>query len=189
MKDAINDPKLEPLRLKIDPGAKTTGFALVNDATGEVVWAAELEHRGEAIRDALTSRRGVRRSRRQRHTRYRKPPKYEWSRKGNRKPTPKHRREGWLAPSLNSRIENIMTWVSRLSKLCPISAISQELVKFDTQVIVNPEISGIEYQQGELFGYEVREYLLEKWNRQCAYCKALGVPLQIEHIRPRSKAG
>lgn len=189
LKETINDPKLEPLRLKIDPGAKHTGFALINDATGEVVWAAELEHRGFAIRDALTSRRGVRRSRRQRHTRYRKPPKHEWTRKGNRKPTPKHRREDWLAPSLNSRIENIMTWVSRLSKLCPVVAISQELVKFDLQAIVNPEISGIEYQQGQLFGYEVREYLLEKWNRQCAYCKAKNVPLQIEHILSRSKGG
>ena len=29
----------------------------------------------------------------------------------------------------------------------------------------NAEISGVEYQQGELQGYEVREYLLEKWGR------------------------
>ncbi|MFP5268947.1 RNA-guided endonuclease IscB [Coleofasciculus sp.] len=48
---------------------------------------------------------------------------------------------------------------------------------------------GIEYQQGELFGYEVREYLLDKWNRKCAYCGVSGVPLQIEHIYPKSKGG
>jgi 5-methylcytosine-specific restriction endonuclease McrA len=64
-----------------------------------------------------------------------------------------------------------------------------ELVRFDTQRLNNPEITGIEYQQGELFGYEVREYLLTKWNHQCAYCGASGVPLQVEHIYPKSKGG
>ncbi len=53
----------------------------------------------------------------------------------------------------------------------------------------NPEISGIEYQQGELLGYEVREYLLEKWQRKCAYCEIKDVPLEIEHITPKSKGG
>jgi hypothetical protein len=53
----------------------------------------------------------------------------------------------------------------------------------------NPEISGIEYQQGTLQGYEIREYLLEKGNRQCAYCGKKNVPLQVEHIYPRSKGG
>ena len=61
----------EPLRVKIDPGSKTTGLAVVNDATGQVVWAAELSHRGQAIRKSLTNRRAVRRNRRQRKTRYR----------------------------------------------------------------------------------------------------------------------
>jgi 5-methylcytosine-specific restriction endonuclease McrA len=53
----------------------------------------------------------------------------------------------------------------------------------------NPEISGVEYQQGTLFGYEVREYLLEKWDRKCAYCEKENLPLQIEHIHPKSKGG
>ncbi len=53
----------------------------------------------------------------------------------------------------------------------------------------NAEISGIEYQQGELFGYEVREYLLEKWGRKCAYCGKTDVPLEIEHIIPKSRGG
>jgi len=53
----------------------------------------------------------------------------------------------------------------------------------------NPEISGVEYQRGTLFGYEVREYLLAKFNRTCAYCGATAVPLNIDHIRPRSKGG
>jgi hypothetical protein len=50
-------------------------------------------------------------------------------------------------------------------------------------------VSGVEYQQGTLQGYETREYLLEKWKRQCAYCGKSGIPLQIEHIQPRAKGG
>jgi len=178
LKESCPESSVSPLRLKIDPGAKFTGTALVNDSTGEVVFAAEIKHRGFAIRDALTSRRQLRRSRRNRKTRYRKP------RFLNRT-----RPEGWLAPSLQSRVENIKTWVDKLRKLAPINSISQELVRFDMQLMRNPEIQGKEYQQGTLAGYETREYLLEKWNRQCAYCRIKDVQLQIEHIHPRAKGG
>jgi 5-methylcytosine-specific restriction endonuclease McrA len=169
---------VEPLRLKIDPGSKTTGLALVNDASGDVVFAAELTHRGHAIKQALDDRRGVRRSRRQRHTRYRKP------RVDNRR-----RRDGWLAPSLESWVCNVVTWLKRLMRVCPITTISLELVKFDLQAMETPEISGVAYQQGTLAGYELREYVLEKWSRTCAYCGAQEVPLQVEHIQSRAKGG
>ena len=169
---------VQPLRLKIDPGSKTTGLALVSDASGEVVWAAECSHRGEQIRKRLADRRAVRRSRRQRKTRYRQP-RFE-----NRR-----RREGWLPPSLESRVQNVLTWVSRLGRLCPIEALSLELVRFDTQLLENPEISGGEYQQGTLAGYETREYLLEKWGRKCAYCGKRDVPLEVEHIVPKARGG
>jgi hypothetical protein len=53
----------------------------------------------------------------------------------------------------------------------------------------NPEISGIEYQQGELQGYEVKEYLLEKWGRKCAYCNVENVPFQVEHIISSARGG
>jgi 5-methylcytosine-specific restriction endonuclease McrA len=172
------DAAVAPLRVKIDPGSKTTGLAVVNDADGEVVWAAELEHRGQQVRDALLARRAIRRSRRQRHTRYRP------ARFANRR-----RREGWLPPSLESRLANILTWVDRLRRVCPIGFVSLELVKFDTQLMQDAEISGVEYQQGELAGYEVREYLLEKFGRRCAYCGATDRPLQIEHITPRTRDG
>lgn len=178
LKKEVHEPLVQPLRLKLDPGSKTTGLAIVNDVSGEVVWAAELTHRGQAIKEALDARRGVRRSRRQRQTRYRQ------ARFANRT-----RKRGWLAPSLESRIANILTWVNRLSRYCPITSITQELVKFDTALMQNAEISGIEYQQGTLAGYELREYLLEKWNRTCAYCGAANVPLQIEHIQCRKKHG
>jgi 5-methylcytosine-specific restriction endonuclease McrA len=157
---------------------KPRSLALVNDSTGEVVWVAELQHRGFQVRDALTSRRQLRRSRRNRKTRYRKP------RFLNRT-----RPQGWLPPSLSSRVANILTWVKRLSSLCQITAVSQELVRFDTQQMQDAEISGVGYQQGTLAGYEIREFLLSKWNRTCAYCGAKDTPLEIEHINPRSKGG
>ena len=179
LKQEVDHPHLEPLRLKLDPGSKTTGLALVNDATGQVMWAAELSHRGHAIKKALDARRGVRRKRRYRFTRYRQP------RFANRR----NQQKGWLPPSLESRLAHVLTWTRRLMRLCPIAAISQELVKFDLQARDNPEIAGIEYQQGTLAGYELREYLLEKWGRQCSYCGAKDVPLQVEHILCRAKGG
>jgi len=178
LKEARPDVTVAPLRLKLDPGSKTTGLALVNDSTGEVVFAAELTHRGQAIKNSLDSRRVLRRGRRNRKTRYR-PARFL------NRPKPK----GWLPPSLNSRLENVMTWVRRLYHLTPITALSMELVRFDTQLMQSPEISGVEYQQGELQGYEVRHYLLEKWGRKCAYCGVGNVPFEIEHINPRSRGG
>src|SRR5258708_18793318 len=175
----VEEPNVDPLRIKIDPGANTTGIAIVNTGSGEVVFAASLKHRGFAISASLIRRRSVRRGRRQRRTRYRKP------RFTNRLTNKK----GWLPPSLQSRIANVITWVGRLRRVCPLAAISMELVKFDTQLIEHADISGVAHQQGTLQGYEVREYLLEKWGRKCAYCDAKGVSLQIEHVYPRSKYG
>jgi 5-methylcytosine-specific restriction endonuclease McrA len=184
------DCTLQPVRLKLDPGSKTTGMALVRESqevdpdTGEVqrsahaLFLAELAHRGHAIRDALTQRRAFRRRRRCANLRHRQP------RFDNRT-----RRDGWLAPSLQHRVDTVMSWVRRLRQWVPVSALSQELVRFDTQAMQNPEITGVEYQQGTLVGYEVREYLLEKWGRKCAYCDAQDVPLEIDHIHPRSKGG
>ena len=169
---------IHPHRIKLDPGSKTTGVAITQEETGQVVWAGEIQHRGQQIRDALLSRRQLRRSRRNRKCRYRAP------RFDNRR-----RRDGWLPPSLESRIANVATWVKRLRKFVPVSALALELVKFDTQKLANPEISGVEYQHGELFGYEVREYLLEKFGRKCAYCGAENLPLEVEHIVPKSRGG
>ena len=83
----------------------------------------------------------------------------------------------------------MLTWVNRLRRLCPITVASQEVVKFDLQKEENPEIAGIEYQQGTLAGYELREYLLEKWHHTCAYSGRTDTPLQVEHITPRSRGG
>ncbi len=180
---------LQPLRVKLDPGSRTTGLALVRETesvepdTGEVLPSAavlqllELAHRGHAISDALTARRAMRRRRRG-QLRYRAPRFLN-----RRKP------KGWLAPSLQHRVNTSLSWVQRLQRWAPVTALSSELVRFDLQAIENPEISGVEYQQGTLAGYEARQYLLEKWDRTCAYCGAQNVPLQVEHIQPRARGG
>jgi hypothetical protein len=178
MKESKPDAQPQPLRIKLDPGSKTTGVAIINDTTGRVVWAAEIAHRGQQVHANLDARRTQRRNRRQRHTRYR-PARF----------TNRARPKGWLPPSLRSRIDNLLTWIARLQTWCPIGAISMELVKVDTQLMQNAEISGVAYQQGTLQGYEVREYLFEKWQRRCAYCGATFVPLEVEHIVPRARHG
>src|SRR6516225_2082673 len=117
LKREVFDVQTPDLRLKIDPGSKTTGVAIVNQESGEVVFAAEIEHRGEAIKASLDARRAVRRNRRGRKTRYRKP------RFNNRR-----RPEGRLLPSLESRVENVYTWARRLARAYPITGIAMELV-------------------------------------------------------------
>jgi hypothetical protein len=99
LKREVPDPQTPDLRLKIDPGSKVTGVTIVNQRTGELVFAAEIEHRGQAIKKSLDARRAVRRGRRHRKTRYRKP------RFDNRR-----RPEGWLPPSLESRAENVYSY-------------------------------------------------------------------------------
>jgi 5-methylcytosine-specific restriction endonuclease McrA len=165
-------------QLKLDPGSKTTGIAIIQEVTRRVVFAAELTHRGGQIRDALLRRRAIRRSRRQRHTRYR-PARFL-----NRR-----RPDGWLAPSLAHRLDTTATWVARLRRLCSVATISMELACFDTQLMQNAEISGLAYQQGALAGYEVREYLLAKWGRTCAYCGKTDTPLEVEHLVPKGRGG
>ncbi|MCO5763523.1 MAG: RNA-guided endonuclease IscB [Chromatiaceae bacterium] len=174
------DCELQPIRLKLDPGSKITGIAVVREATDgtHVLNLMELQHRGPAISKALKQRAGFRRNRRSRKLRYRA------SRFLNRtKP------RGWLAPSLRHRIETTQAWVNRLMRWTPVTGIAQELVRFDPQAMDNPDIQGVEYQQGTLAGSEVREYLLEKWNRKCAYCGVANVPLNIDHIHPKAWNG
>ena len=194
------DIKTTPYQLCVDPGSKVTGLAIV-DQDRNIVFAAELEHRGNAIKKGLTDRSGFRRGRRTRNLRHRQP---RWQNRKRAVPILENgewtmRRvndaenikgygdgEGWVAPSLMSRVFNIHTWVIRLSKVYPVSNVAMELVKFDTQLMDNPEIQGVEYQQGTLWGYEVREYLLEKHRRRCAYCGAKDTPLEVEHIIPKA---
>ena len=171
---------LQPVQLKIDPGSRHTGLALVlnGEQHNKVVFGAVLHHKGHLITQKLTSRASLRRGRRARKTRYRPA---RWS---NRK-----RPDGWLPPSGMSRVMNLSVWTKKFIGLTNVRAISFEKTKFDTHVMVNPEISGVQYQQGTLAGYSVREYLLEKHKRTCVYCGKTNVPMQIDHIVPRSRGG
>ena len=176
LRDRTSDGETQEVGLKIDPGAKTTGLALVRE-DGEVLFLAEITHRGARIRKAMQQRSNCRRRRRSANLRYRK------KRFLNR------RSGGKLPPSLQSRVDNVVSWTERLRRWAPVTSIACESVRFDTQAMENPEIQGAEYQQGTLAGYEVREYLLEKWGRTCAYCGATDTPLQVDHVRPRARGG
>ena len=173
----------QPIELKIDPGSKTTGLALtvLGKTRGWFVISAwELIHRGRAIRDGLLARAQLRRGRRGRKTRYRQ------ARFLNRA---RSKQASWLPSSLRSRVDNVMAFANKIHRCCPVTSLPIEQVRFDTQLMQNPDVTGVLYQQGTLKGYEVREYLLEKWGRKCCYCQAKDVPLQIEHLIPRSQGG
>lgn len=171
---------LQDLEVKIDPGSKVTGMCLsrTENKVVNVLNLFELEHRGHLISRKLKARAAMRQARRQRNTRYRQ------ARFLNRK-----KPIGWLPPSAMHRIETTISWVKRLIRWSPITVIVVERVKFDTQKLQNPEISGIGYQQGTLFQYEVKEYLLEKFNRTCMYCGKKDCIFEVEHVIAKALGG
>ena len=140
---------IEGVHVGIDPGSKHTGLAVFTDhganRTGK--YAIQLDHRGGAIRDKLSARAALRRGRRSRNLRHRAP------RFLNRtKP------QGWLAPSLRHRVETTLSWMVRLTRWAPVRAVHIERVAFDTHTLsAGRALEGVEYQQGTLAGYEVRE--------------------------------
>ena len=158
----------------IDAGYKTVGYSAVT-ADRELI-KGELELRND-VKRLLEKRRKYRRERRNRKW-YRKP------RFDNRS-----RKDGWLPPSLAHKLQSHIKMIERLKRILPITKVVVEVASFDTQKMQNPEIKGVEYQRGELQGYEVREYLLAKWSHKCAYCGKTDVPLEIEHIVPKSRGG
>lgn len=174
----VDKPAENKYRLKIDYGSRHTGLAILKGS--KVCWLGQLEHRTN-IKELLDKRRGYRKRRRNVNLRYRKP-RFKYRTK------PK----GWLPPSLMSRVNNIRTFITRLIRILPLGAISYENVKFDTQKMMNPDIHGIEYQQGALEGYEIREYLSEKFGHKCCYCgieQGQGRKFEVEHIIPVSRGG
>ena len=156
----------------VDTGSQTVGVAATTN--GEVVYQAEV-HLRDDITGKLTQRRQYRRSRK---TRYRA------ARFANR-----GRRPDWLPPSVRSKAEATIKAARLVAALLPVCRVHVEIASFDTQKMQDPEISGRHYQQGQLEGYLLREYLLTKWKRQCRYCGARNVPLQIEHIIPKARGG
>jgi hypothetical protein len=183
----LDDSVLQPLQLKIDPGSKVTGAALVRvsspgaEGSGpEVVEIAsfELENRGELIKRNMTRRKGYRRRRRSKNLRYRKP-RFQ-NRRG---------KKGRLPPSLLHRVDVVGNFAAKILRLAPLAGFALETARFDMQRMRNPDISGVEYQQGELQGYVARQYLLEREGGKCAYCGKKSGRLEVDHIVPKARGG
>ena len=170
----------QPVSLGIDTGSKHIGVSAATEDTE--LYAGEVELRDD-ISGNLTARRQYRRGRRSRKTRYRKP-------RFDNRVRSKHK--GWLAPSVEAKIGTHIRVIRDICKILPVSSITIEVAAFDTQKMRDPEISGIEYQQGTLMGYEVREYLAEKFGHRCCYCgkpQGNGVRFEVEHLTPKIRGG
>lgn len=162
--------------VKIDPGSRTTGIAITDDKNA-VVMLAELEHRGRIIKKNLGDRRAIRSHRRQRKTRYR-PARF----------LNRTRAEGWLAPSIRSRADNVINFIRKYKKLLNVTKVEIERVSFDVaQMSSDNYLVGTDYQKGNLYDKNLREFVFSKTNGRCAYCGAKAE--EIDHIIPRSNGG
>jgi len=170
----ITGENKQDITLGIDPAYSKIGYCAISK--DKELIAGEVELRND-IKKLLEKRAAYRRTRRGRL--WHREPRFD-----NRS-----REEGWFAPSIQHKLDSHIKLIDRLKSILPITKVVVEIATFDQQKMQNPEISGVEYQQGELLGYEVREYLLEKWQRKCAYCGKTNIPLEIEHIIPKSKGG
>lgn len=162
--------------VKIDPGSKHTGIAIVNNKDS-VVMLAEIEHRGHVIKKRIDSRRAVRHHRRNRKTRYR-PARF----------LNRTRPEGWLAPSVKSRADNVINFIKKYKKLLNINKIMIEHVSFDTaQMTSDNYLIGTAYQQGPLYETNLRNFVFSKTKGRCSYCGAEAT--EIDHIVPKANGG
>ena len=168
----------QEVKLGIDAGSGKVGVSAT--ANGKVLYEAEVELRNDIV-GLLATRYELRRSRRNRKTRYRK------KRIDNRK-----KPEGWFAPSVRNKIEVHLTVVEKVCKFLPVTKITAETASFDIQKIKNPEIGGEEYQQGEQLGFwNVREYVLFRDGHKCQCCKGKSGDkiLNVHHIESRKTGG
>lgn len=168
---------IQDCHIGIDTGAKHIGMAITSE--DKVLFKGEVELRQD-VKSALDTRRSYRRDRRNRKTRYRQ------ARFLNRK-----RKEAWLPPSIENRINHTFKWIDTLMTLVPNPKLHIEVGKFDTAKMINPDIQGIDYQHGQTYGYyEVRYYVFARDNYTCQCCgKSKGKILQTHHIIYRSNGG
>lgn len=168
----------QKVTLGVDSGSKHIGISATTK--DKVLFEADVELRNDII-DLISTRRELRRSRRNRKTRYRKP------RFNNRR-----RKDGWLAPSVKQKVDSHLTTIIKIHKILPISNIIMEVASFDIQKIKNPSVNGTDYQQGEqLEFWNVREYVLFRDNHQCQCCKGKSKDkiLNVHHIESRKTGG
>ena len=169
--------QVQDATLRIDPGSVTTGIAVTtdDDASQRTVLAAvEIKHNAFTIKATMTTRRQHRRTRRSRL-------RHRALRYDNRR-----RKPGTLPPSVDSLRIDTLRVVNTMLRIYPISEISIERNKFDPQLMQNPDIQGVEYQRGTLFGWQIRAYILERDQGRCAYCRRSKVRLELDHVRPRA---
>lgn len=169
----------QPVSLGVDAGSKHIGISATTSE--KELYAADVELRNDIV-DKLSTRREQRRTRRGR-LRYRK------ARFNNRVSS---KRKGWIAPSIENKIQTHLTIVEKIHKFLPITNIVVETASFDIQKINNPSISGSEYQQGEqLDFFNVREYVLFRDNHICQHCKGKSKDkvLNVHHIESRKTGG
>ena len=168
----------QEISLGIDAGSKHIGVSATTKI--KVLYEADVELRNDIV-DLLSSRRELRRGRRNRKNRYRQA-KFNNRRRGN----------GWLAPSIRQKIGTHLTVVENICKILPISRIMVETASFDIQKIKNPDIQGAEYQQGDQLGFwNVREYVLFRDGHTCQCCKGKSKDkiLNVHHIESRKTGG
>ena len=169
--------------LRIDPGSRNTGIAITRDnpdGSRASLIGIEIHHQGKAITRRLIKRRQLRRNRRYRKARFRKP-------KFNNRTKP----DGWLPPSIRSRLQNTLTWVKRLSRLLPVRDVHVETTTFDSQLLRDPDIQGKKYQQGPLYQANLRTAVRLRDQNQCVYCNRTGKNnrLELDHAIPKSRGG
>ncbi|MBQ3456512.1 MAG: HNH endonuclease, partial [Synergistaceae bacterium] len=166
------------ITLGVDAGAKHIGLSA--STKKKELYSADVELRTDIV-DLISTRRELRRGRRYRKTRYRQ------ARFNNR-----GKAEGWLAPSIQNRINAHVSVIEKVHHILPVTAIIIETASFDIQKIKNSEIHGAEYQQGEQLGFwNVREYVLFRDGHICQYChgKSGDRALNVHHIRSRKTSG
>ena len=169
----------QEISLGVDAGSKHIGISATTEK--QVLYEADVELRNDIV-EKLSSRRETRRTRRNR-LRYR-PTRF------NNRVRSKHK--GWLAPSVEQKINSHIQVIKRLHQILPISKIVVETAQFDIQKIKNPDIEGEQYQQGDQMGFwNVREYVLFRDNYRCQHCKGKSKDgrLNVHHIESRKTGG
>lgn len=175
----VCENQTQDITLGVDAGSKHIGLSATTEK--KELYSADVELRNDIV-DLLSTRREYRRIRRNR-LRYRKP------RFNNRV---RSKNKGWLAPSIEQKIQTHLKVIENVHKLLPITKIVVETASFDIQKIKNLEIHGEEYQQGEQLGFwNVREYVLFRDNHTCQYCKGKSKDevLNVHHIESRKTGG
>lgn len=168
----------QALSLGIDSGQRHIGIAVTSQ--DKVLFQGEVELRQD-VKSLLDTRRIYRRGRRNRKTRYRK------ARFLNRI---SKRKDNWLPPSVASKVNHNINWINRFLMVLPNPVLHIEVGKFDIQKMKNPMITGLGYQQGDLYGYQtVKQFVLARDNYTCQVCKQKGGKLKIHHIIYRSLGG